>query len=415
MIAFQEALALISESVKPLVPRETVFNDTLGRVLAEDIASSVDMPLFDNSAMDGFAVIAGEVAQAGEESPVLLDIIEDIFAGSIPHKAVNPGHASRIMTGAPLPDGADSVVIKENTMAQSGKIAVLRPLEKGENVRRRGEDFKKGEIILKSGTLMGPAEIGICATTGKTALKVIPSPRVALLSSGNELVSPEEPLCGSCLRDANSYTLEALVKEWGGEPVALGIARDEKKDIMDKIARGMAQADVLVTAAGISVGEGDLMREALLEMGAQMAFWRVAIRPGKPTAFGTLQGKPLFCLPGNPVSAMITFLQFVRPALLLMRGIRELRLRQVHALADHEVSKKKELRSFLRVTLRKEGGILYASLTGPQGSGNLLSMTRAQGLMVLPESVEKVAKGEEVLVEIFTTQFYKGGVGPWDQ
>jgi molybdopterin molybdotransferase len=415
MISFQEALDVVINSVHPLASGEVAFTDAQGKIIAEDIVSDDDIPLFDNSAMDGFAVIAADIKDAGPENPVHLAIIDEIFAGSPPQEKVHPGECIRIMTGAQFPEGADSVIIKEDTRESSMIVSIFRSLNKGENVRKRGEDCRRGEIIIKSGTLANPAVIGMLATIGRTKVNIISPPKVAILSSGNELVSPGSDIQGSCLRDSNSYTLAALVREWGGEPLLLGIARDEKADIEEKIDRGIAQADMLVTAAGISVGEGDLMRDVLLGMGAEMAFWKVAIRPGKPTAFGTLRGKPIFCLPGNPVSAMVTFLQFVRPALLIMRGLKKIGTKHCHAIVDHEVAKKKDLRSFLRVTLRNEGGICYASLTGPQGSGNLLSMARAQGLMILPESVEKVTKGESVIVEILTPNLSEGGAYPWDQ
>jgi len=304
------------------------------------------------------------------------------------------------MTGAPVPPGADAVVIKENTAPFGEQVAVYAPVTRGDNIRIRGEECSEGALLLPRGTLMDEAGVGMCALLGITTVEVIKTPGVALIATGDELISPWDPARPGKIRNANSYSLAALVKNCGGRPLDMGIAGDSEDSLKEKLAAALDAADVVITAAGISVGEGDLVRQVLLGMGAEMAFWRVAIRPGKPTAFGFLKGKPLFCLPGNPVSAMVTFEQFVRPALLKMAGHSNLFRPRVRACLEHEVQKKKGLHYFYRVRLREAEGTYHARLTGPQGSGMLSSMVAAHGLMSVPPDREILQAGEEVMVEI---------------
>jgi len=400
VISFDEALKEISRSLKALPPVSMRFDSAYGHVLAEDVESVEDIPLYDNSAMDGYALVAEDAASASESNPALLDLAGGIFAGHLPERGISRGETMKIMTGGALPDGADAVIMVERTLQRGDKVAFFSPAAVGENIRRRGEDCKKGALMIKSGTLLGPAHIGMLAALGRADVKAFASPRVAILATGDELVEPWEPLSAGKVRNANSYSVEALVKACGGIPEVLGVARDSMEDIEGKIRKGLESADMLVTTAGISVGEGDLVQEALGRQGVRMAFWKVAIRPGRPVAFGRAGDLPVFCLPGNPVSSMVTFLQFVRPAVLALRGLGFEPMKTVKALLDRDVDKKKGLRYFIRVSLSTEQGLCRATPTGPQGSGMLSSMVRADGLMILPEECERVKEGETLDVQV---------------
>lgn len=401
MITFTEAREIILDSICVLPLCEIEFTTALGKVLADDIFSKEDIPLFKNSAMDGYAVIARDTSGAGADNPVKLEIVETIFAGYRPMHRILRGKAARIMTGGVIPDGADSVVVQENTRISGHEVLIFKPVVEGENIRLKGEDCKAGELIIKKGTVLGPAEIGMFATLGITRVRVIPLPRVAIIATGDELVEPWEPLAPGKIRNSNSYSVAALVSTCRGVPELLGISKDDKHDLEEKIKRALCSSDLLITIAGASVGEGDVVREVLGDLGAELFFWRVAIRPGKPTAYGRIEGVPYFCLPGNPVSCMVTFLQFVSPAILKMQGINAQRKREVRARFEHDVEKKKGLRYFYRVKVRKKGEVFLASTTGPQGSGILTSMIHSDGLAVINEDVERVKAGEEVVVELF--------------
>jgi molybdopterin molybdotransferase len=391
---------MILESVERLPSRPVDFAAAGGRILHCDLLSPEDIPPFDNSAMDGYALIASETEQASADSPVTFRVPERIFAGMLPRYPVAKGDASAIMTGAPVPEGADAVVMKEYTHSCGDRVSVSVPVSKGENIRRQGEERKPGEILIPGGTLIDAASIGMCALMGITTIQVLPAPRVALIATGNELVDPREPGVPGKIRNANSYALAALVRGSYGEPLLQGIARDTEEDLREKLSGALETADVVITAAGISVGEGDLVRQVLLQMGARMSFWKVAIRPGKPTAFGFIKGKPIFCLPGNPVSAMVTFEQFVRPALLKMAGHTHLFRPVISAIVEEEIKKKQGIHYFFRVTLKEENGRVLASLTGPQGSGMLSSMVYAHGLMSVPEEAGMLCAGDRVQVQL---------------
>jgi len=400
VITFSEAFAEISKSIKAL-PAETMrFDIAYGHVLAENVESIEDIPPFDNSAMDGYALYASDATAASADNPVILDIVGEVFAGHMPGGGISRGKTMKIMTGAALPDGADAVIMVERTEQRGRKVALFTPVRKGENIRRQGEDCRKGAWILKKGTLLGPAHVGMLATLGRYKVKAVPRPRVAILATGDELLEPGESMAPGKVRNSNSYSIEALVKACGGVPCLLGLARDRREEIGEKIERGLESADMLVTTAGISVGEGDLVREVLEHHGVTMSFWQVAIRPGKPTAFGKAGALPVFCLPGNPVSSMVTFLQFVRPAILALRGLAFDSMRTVQAVLERDVEKKRGLRYFIRVSLRDIEGVCRARPTGPQGSGILSSMVRADGLMILSEEYERVAAGEMVDVQL---------------
>lgn len=401
MISFKEATGTIMDGVSSLPSNEVSFSESLGKVLAEDIYSHDAIPLFDNSAMDGYAVASGETTGASREKPVTLRVVETIFAGHTPDYALTEGRAARIMTGGVIPQGADAVVVVENTRSSGDEVELLQAVRAGENVRYKGEDCRPGELIIGRDTVVGPAEIGMLATLGITRVKVVPPPRVAIIATGDELVEPWEPLAPGKLRNSNSYSLAALVSCSGGIPELLGVSRDDRNSLREKILKALAAADLLITVAGVSVGEGDLVREVFQELGGQLSFWGVAIRPGKPTAYGKIRGIPYFGLPGNPVSCMVTYLQFVHRAIQKMRGATHYAPHEITARLGSEVEKKKGLRYFYRVKISQTEGGTLATTTGPQGSGILTSMVRSDGMIALPEERDKMSAGEEVTVEVY--------------
>ncbi|CAN5903142.1 molybdopterin molybdotransferase MoeA [soil metagenome] len=405
-VSVGQARETILQSVAALPSERRFLLDALEYVLAEDLDSPLDLPLWNNSAMDGFAVRAQDVRGASESQPRELPVVDDVPAGAFPSRALASGEAARVMTGAPVPEGADSVIRVEHTDGGSGigtpagRVRIHSDLDAERNVRRRGEDLRSGERVLTRGALLRAAELGVAASLGRSVLSVVRRPRVAVLTSGDELVEVDgfaEVLAGRRIVSSNSYTLAAQLTEAGVEARILGIARDTPESLRSHLeaARG---CDALITSAGISVGEHDYLREVLLEMGAEVAFWRVRMRPGSPFAFGrvgALGGIPWFGLPGNPVSSMVTFELFVRPALLRMAGRRavhpptvKVRLRDAYPAAPG-------LTHFARVRLeRTADGETAAFLTGAQGSGILTSMAAAEALLVIPEEQAGAAPGD---------------------
>ncbi|HZI21318.1 MAG TPA: gephyrin-like molybdotransferase Glp, partial [Gemmatimonadales bacterium] len=387
MLTPTEAARQILEHVAPLPAARRPLREALDRVLAEDVASPIDLPGWDNSAMDGYAARAEDIERAGEGPPpsaakVTLAVIETVAAGQFPTKPIGPGEVTRIFTGAPLPAGADTVVRQEDTEAAApGRVTVVRGRDARKNVRHRGEDIRKGTVVLEAGTPLGPAQLGVLASIAHANPLVYDAPRVAFLGSGDEIVDldrADEILAGRKVATSNSYTLRALIQRNGGIPVDLGLARDTSESLRERLtaARG---ADLLVTTAGVSVGEHDLVREVLTELGGEIRLWRIAMRPGAPVGFGTLHGRPWIGLPGNPVSAMVTFELFVRPAMRRLLGHRLPFRRTVPVCVGEPITLGPRLRHFLRAVVKPEGpdGRLTARLTGPQGSGILTSMARA--------------------------------------
>jgi molybdopterin molybdotransferase len=399
MISVDEALNKILSHIHPLGPEKVSLLDALGRVIAEDICAPRDIPPFDNSGMDGYAVKWEDVKNASADHPVRLEVIEDLPAGSISSRTIGKGQAIRIMTGAPIPNGADTVIPVEETQGESQLVAVYKALPLGSHIRRAGGDVIKGDCIISKGDVLHSGGIGMTASTGRSFVSVYQRPLVAILCTGEELVDVDEGLDGAKIVSSNSYTLAAQVKDCGATPVQLGIARDRKEEIEEKLRQGI-RADVLISSAGISVGDYDFVKDALKELGVEMIFWRVAMKPGKPVAFGTLKGKPVFGLPGNPVSSMVAFEEFVRPALLKMMGHHQLFRPVVEAVLKEEIKKEPGRRHFIRSTIVYEEGRFVVTTTGPQGSDKLTSMVRANGLMIIPEDREIVKAGEMVKVQL---------------
>ena len=395
MLSVEDAIGQILSRVRPLPTERVPILSALGRALAEPIVSSRELPPWPNSSMDGYAVRAADTRRM----PARLAVVGSISAGSVPTRAVGSGEAMRIFTGAPLPDGADAVIPQEDTEAANGHVTLKTPVDAGAYVRPRGEDLRVGDTVLESGTTLGPAEIGLLATLNVTQVVVGRRPRVAILSTGNELADlGREPGPGQ-IPNTNSYSLFAQVIEAGGEPVNLGIAVDRMEAIEERLRWGN-RADILLSSAGVSVGEMDLVKSALTRAGAELHLWRVSMRPGKPITFGSIGGRPVFGLPGNPVSAMVTFELFVRPALRRMAGFKAIHRARLRARALAPIPNPGSRRGYLRVTLHRGGDGWGARLTGDQGSAILTSMVRADGLAVVPGDVT-IPEGGSVEVIVF--------------
>jgi molybdopterin molybdotransferase len=375
------------ESVRVL-PVETVGLDAaLGRILAESIASLAELPGFDNSAMDGYAVRADDVAQA----PVRLPVVGESRAGAMP-EAHTPGTAMRIFTGAPMPDGADTIVRQEDTTRDDSTVVIEVATALGTSVRRRGADMGAGVTVLHPGQALSSIDIGVAAALGHNTLVVGGRPRVTLLATGDELVPAGTPTAGAQLVDSNSPMLAAAVREAGGVPTFLGIAHDSKDSLREMLRRA-SSADLVVSSAGVSVGDHDWVREVASELGT-IATWRVAMRPGKPVLIGTLGSAIFIGLPGNPVSSSVTFELFARPAIRRMQGARELQRRRIQVRLGEEMTKPAALETYSRAVLRTvDGDIPSAFSAGDQGSSMLQSLTRADCLLVLPVGDEVFRAG----------------------
>ena len=414
MISVEKALKKILSYVEVLEPERRPILDCLGQVLAEDVYSTIDIPPLDNSAMDGYALRAEDTRGAGGSSPRYLAVVGEVAAGSMPTKEVRPGTAIRIMTGAPLPEGADAVVQFENTDEVNRKssggnlpqIGILCQARKGLNVRGRGEDIAKGKLILKKGKVLRPQEIGVLASLGRSTVLVIRRPIVAILATGDELIDVDQPLAPGKIHDSNNYTIAAEVSRYGGIPKILGIGRDSVQSLTEKIDEGL-DADMLITSGGVSKGDYDIVKDVLAEHG-EVGFWTVCMKPGKPLAFGIIKKTeggmekkvPHLGLPGNPVSSMITFEQFARPSILKMMGKKILAKPAIRAIIEDDIADTDERRLFARVSVTRRGGQYRASVTGPQGSGILTSMAKANGLAVIPENSKGVKAGDMVEVQM---------------
>jgi molybdopterin molybdotransferase len=407
-----EARRIVLDAARPLGLEKVAILNTLGRVLGEDIVATRDNPPWDNSAMDGFAVRSEDLRQEHAISkPVILNVIEEVPAGKIATKTVGPGQAIRIMTGAPLPRGADAVVKVEETEPSANSVKIFKPIDPHANVRPQGEDVKKGECIIAKGTQIRPAEAGMLAILAKSFVLVYQQPRVAILSTGDELADLDERFSEEKIINSNSYGIAAAVQEAGGIPILLGIAQDQPPALKEKISHGL-NADILVLSGGVSMGDYDFTKAVFQELGAEMNFWKLAIRPGQPLAFGKIQGKLAFGLPGNPVSSMITFEQLVRPALLKMCGLRTYGRPVVQAQIQEKFSKRNDRRHFLRGVLTREDGVFKVRTTGEQGSGILTSMVKANCLIDVSEDIERLNPGDWTDVQVLTSAIWSNEPAP---
>ncbi len=389
-IRFEEAQALILDHVRPLGRELVPLLDAVGRVLIEDLRAPWDLPRWDNSAMDGFAICSAD-GQPGRE----LKVTGYIPAGETRMPPVISGCAVRIMTGAPIPPGCDAVVPVEETEETVGKMRLLKQVKARDHIRFAGEDVAKGDLVLPAGTRLRPPEISLLASFGQALVAVYRRPRVAILSTGDELVELGQPPGPGQIINSNALSLAASVAEAGGVPQLLGIARDNLESHREKLAEGL-KADVLITSAGVSAGDRDLVRDVLAELGVEQRFWKIAIKPGRPTAFATKGETLVFSLPGNPVSTMVTFEMFVRPALRKLQGVTPA-IPPLHRAVLAEATRTRPERvQFLRVHVRSEGGRLVASSSGDQNTGILRTMVRANGIVILPAGRERFDAGDEV-------------------
>ena len=406
MLSVEDALEQVLSYFHVLEPERVPILESLGRVLAEDVHADIDIPPHSNSAMDGYAVRASDTRGAGEDAPKRLKVIADLAAGYVTETVVMPNTAIRIMTGAPVPSGADAVVRFEDTQSEGDWVLIKVEVPVQKNVRSAGEDLREGTLAASKGKRIRPQEVGMFATVGRSSVLVTRRPRVAILATGDEVVAIDEPLAPGKIRNANSYSNAAQVMRCGGEPVLLGIARDQLEDLTSKIRSGLARGvDLFLTSGGVSVGDFDVVKQVLAAEG-DMSFWRVRMKPGKPFAFGQINGVPLLGLPGNPVSAMISFELFARAAISKMLGLEKWRRPTVEATLMDEVRRKDERRHYLRVRVDHapvgaEGSLVggyRAYLTGGQGSGILSSMVLANGVAIIPEDRTAVAAGTQVRV-----------------
>ncbi|MDO8589167.1 MAG: molybdopterin molybdotransferase MoeA [Armatimonadota bacterium] len=391
-------MEMILESVPRLGAELLALRDGLGRALAEDVYADQDLPPFDNSAMDGYAVIAADTTGATSENPRALRCIAEEPAGVTVTERVITGTAVKIMTGAPIPPGADAIVPVEDTSAGAdGRVGILREAVSGAHVRRAGEDVKRGRIVLMSGVRIGPAEMGALAAVGKAEITVSKAPAVAIVTTGTELVDVSERLGPGRIRDSNSYSLLGQALNAGARVSMVERTADERSELERLLTLAAQTSDIIITSGGVSVGDYDLVKETLAKLG-EILFWKVAIKPGKPLAYGRIDGKPLFGLPGNPVSSMVAFDLFVRPALLHMQGISDVTYPRVSGVVSEDLRHKPGRREYVRAVTVWQGEGYVAAPTGDQGSGRLSSMLGANSYIVISEDQGDLRAGGKASV-----------------
>jgi molybdopterin molybdotransferase len=407
MMTVEEARAAMLVRFHSLDSEQVAVTDALGRVLAEDAVARDDLPPFDNSAMDGYAVRAADTVGAGDERPRRLQLAGEVPAGSVYPGSLTPGAAIRILTGAPIPAGADAVIQQELTRDGDEWVDVLAEVRPGTNIRPAAGDVRRGALLARRGTEIGPAEIALLAALGVDPLRVTRRPRVAILATGDELVGPGQAPGPGQIRDSNGPYLAAAVTRAGGEAWTLGIARDNADDLRARLAQA-ASADLAVTSGGVSVGTYDLVKQILAEQGA-IEFWRVRMRPGKPLAFGTLGETPLLGLPGNPVSTAVTFELFGRPAIRRMLGAAEIERPTIEVEVEGGQIERGDRRHYVRARLSSRAGRLVATPTGPQGSHIITSLLGASALLVICEGTGMIEPGERVSALLLAEHTAWGG------
>ena len=405
LVPVEEYLDLVARAIRPLPASTVPLAEALGGVVAEDVTAAVSLPPFDNSGMDGYAVVASDVASASAASPVTLPVTAEIAAGDVGSYALAPGTAMKIMTGARMPSGADAVVQVEWTDGGSSAVSVRRPVSAGTAVRFLGGDAKAGEVLLSAGTRLRPMHIAVAASAGRGSVLVRPRPRVVVLSTGDELISPGDPLAPGQIWDSNSYMLAALAREAGAGSVARARVRDDVSGVLPAITSYLVEADLVITTGGVSMGGShDVVKAALASLGASrgsVSFTKVAMQPGMPQGFGVIDAVPIFTLPGNPVSAYVSFQLFVRPALGLLQGCDDLRLPVTSAVLSAPVRSPSGRRSYLRGVLSssRASGSSVEPLTG-QGSHQIASLGRANALIIVPERETRMPAGATVDVVV---------------
>jgi molybdopterin molybdotransferase len=397
MISADQALQIVLENVAPLGVERVPILDALGRVLAEHISSPRDIPGFDNSAMDGYAVRAADVVKASEASPVKLAVVETVGAGRMPTRGIVAGQAVRTMTGAPIAEGADAIIPVERTRGSGDSVEFLTSAEQGAFIRPRGEDLRLGELVISAGRTLTPADLGMLASVNRAMVEVIRRPRVAIVATGDELVDVDQPPTGAQVVNSSAYALAGAVREAGAEAVILKVARDDAREIRERLAEAMT-FDAVLSTGGVSVGQFDHVKGALDELGMRQLFHGVAQKPGRPLKFGTVGYRPVFGLPGNPVSTLVCFYLYARPALLKMSGRQRVGLPRVDVRCSVDIKTSKDLTEFVRVKLRRDADGWLATPTGGQGSGILSSLSRADGLLIGPSTETILKAGAQATV-----------------
>jgi molybdopterin molybdotransferase len=399
MISLELAREKILENAEPLSSEEVDLMSAWGRVLASDVYAGHNVPPNDNSAMDGYAVRAVDLKKAGPDNPLTLKVVGEVAAGTAYTAVLQKGEAVSIMTGAPVPKGADSIVPVEYTRQTENQVSLYISPRSGDHIRRAGEDLKQGNLILHKGQSIAAAQLGILASLGLSRVTVVKRPRIAILATGNELQAVGEPALEYRIYNSNSYTLTAQVLDAGAEPVNLGIAPDN----IAKLKQILSKADncqILITSGGVSMGKYDLMQAVFKDLGMELVFWKVAIKPGKPSLFGRCDKRLVFGLPGNPVASMVTFEAFIRPAIYKLLGKKQVLPDYITAIATENIKKKPGRKHLVRVMLTQKDGRYYATTTGQQGSGMLSSMLGAAGLMIIPADSAGIAAGETATVQL---------------
>jgi molybdopterin molybdotransferase len=396
----EEARDAILGRIDPLAPIELHLQEAHGCVLAADVLAELDIPTFSSAGMDGFAVRGTDVAGASSENPVSLEVVGRAVVGQQPEVTVGTGEAVRIATGAPIPAGADSIVPIEQSVVDDQRVQVLKSFSAGAFVRPAGQDVKAGQVLVPQGRRISGPELGLLASSGHASVLVLPRPRVVVLSTGDELVEPSRPAPFGMVRDSNSYTLYGALRELGAVPYLAGIIRDDVDALRDEVLGLAARADCFISSGGVSVGERDVVKRAFFRRG-EIDFYKVAMQPGMPQAFGIIEGTPYFGLPGNPVSVFVSFEVFIRPALLKMMGRKDIFRPEIWAVLESDISGPKEKTQFARVRVWRERGEWRAASTGPSASNLLATVTKANGLAILPVGTETATAGSRVRVMLF--------------
>lgn len=404
MISVDHALRIVLDTAQVLPVRSISITESVGLVLGENIISSENIPSFDNSAMDGYAVRFIDVQNASRENPVTLKVVDVLPAGKVSQKHLEEHETIQIMTGAPLPSGADAVVMVEQTEKKNdNEVLFFSPVQKNEHCRKAGDDIKAGQVVFQKGRLIKPYDVGVLASIGKSTIQINPKPSIAILSTGDELVGIDEPLPPGKIRSSNNYTLRALIEKMGMTAVDLGIAKDTLQDTEKKLMSAFS-ADIVLTSGGVSMGEFDYVREALEKLGVDIKFWKVKQKPGKPLVFGNYQNKLFFGLPGNPVSSIVCFELFVVPAIKKMSNVDYYTPNSVKAVSSVQIPKKPGLRYFLRGILCKNEKGFTVSPMNNQSSGVMSSLSYANCLIDIPEEAGNIEPGQEVTVILLDRQ-----------
>ena len=399
-ISIEEANKIISQQTIELQLIEKSILDSFDHVLAEDIKSNMNMPPFDRSPLDGYAYRAEDTLDAREDNPISLEVIDNVPAGHLSSKTIGKGQAMRIMTGTKIPKGADLVMRYEDTEFTDKEVKIFQSLSSGSNIVNMGEDMKVGDRVLEKGTVIGPAEIGIMASLGKSMVRVYKKPRIAIMATGDELINIDGELKEGKIRNSNSYTLAAQIKRLGGEAVILPICKDGIEETKDELESALKWADMVITTGGVSVGDADLVKESFQELGADILFWRVRMKPGTPIVVARYENKFLFGLSGNPAASYITFEQFVRPTILRLMGRRKTRLMEVESILESDFIKISGQNRYVRAFTYKENGRYYTSLPDKHSSGVISSLSGTNSIFHIGSGKGPYKKGDTIVVEL---------------